>query len=199
MIDVIADADQLWQAGLRDVEVISQQCFQACAGSVPNFDGEVALLLTDAAAMRELNQRFRGKDRPTNVLSFPNIQAGDGAKTMPSNDQDHFLGDIAIGFELCEREASDRNISIADHFSHLLIHGLLHLVGHDHQIESDALEMERLERQILAVMGIKDPYLANEDFDLDKDIGLDTDAAADPKCARVGSTNTAKDVEDTTS
>lgn len=112
---------------------------------------ELSLVLTDDAAIRKLNCEWRGKDKPTNVLSFP---GGD-------EDEPPFgplLGDIVIARETLEREAEAEKKSFDAHLTHLFIHGLLHLFGYDHQIEEEAQEMEDAERRILARLGICDPY-----------------------------------------
>jgi probable rRNA maturation factor len=112
--------------------------------------GELALLLCDDAAMRELNSRWRGEPQPTNVLSFP-AAAGAGA-----------LGDIAISYETTAREAEAAGKPLTDHLAHLAVHGFLHLLGYDHQSDADAAAMERLEASILAQLGIADPYAADD-------------------------------------
>ncbi len=112
-------------------------------------DLTISVLLTDDAAIRVLNQQFRGKDKPTNVLSFP-------AARMPGNE--HFLGDIAIAFETVATEASAESKALNDHLAHLVIHGILHLLGEDHETSEDAEQMEAAERAILARLGIADPY-----------------------------------------
>jgi probable rRNA maturation factor len=108
--------------------------------------GELAILLCDDGAMRELNCRWRAKPEPTNVLSFP-AAPGAGA-----------LGDIAIAYETTAREAEAAGKPFTDHLAHLAVHGFLHLLGYDHQSEADASAMERLETLILARRGIADPY-----------------------------------------
>jgi probable rRNA maturation factor len=110
---------------------------------------EISILLTDDAAIRQLNAQWRGKDQPTNVLSFP----APGAPDMRPS-----LGDIAIAYETCEREAGAELKTFQAHVTHLIVHGFLHLVGFDHESETDAVKMETLEREILAALGISDPY-----------------------------------------
>ena len=117
-------------------------------GAVP--DGatlEVSLVFTDDAAMRELNRKWRGKDSPTNVLSFPQPR-------MPHAP----IGDIVLGFETVKREAGLAGKPLEAHISHLVVHGFLHLLGYDHEIPEDAEHMERLEREGLSMIGIADPY-----------------------------------------
>ena len=120
---------------------------------------EVSVLLTSDDEVRALNLRFRGKDKATNVLSFP---------MLPAEELDHIpvgvetlLGDIVLAHGICAAEAAAKGVAIADHVAHLLVHGLLHLLGHDHETgESDAEEMEDAERRALASLGIADPYIA---------------------------------------
>jgi probable rRNA maturation factor len=119
-------------------------------------DAELAIMLTDDAGIRTLNQNWRGIDKPTNVLSFPALQPPEGADEP--DDMPRMLGDIAIAYETTRREADEEDKSFANHLSHLAIHGFLHLVGYDHEKDDEAEEMEALEREILATLGIPDPY-----------------------------------------
>jgi probable rRNA maturation factor len=108
----------------------------------------VTLVLIADEEMRDLNRLWRGKDAPTNVLSFPADAARDRG----------FLGDIVLAFETAQREAKERGISLADHVSHLVVHGTLHLLGFDHADDKEATRMERVERVALAAIGVADPY-----------------------------------------
>jgi probable rRNA maturation factor len=110
---------------------------------------EATIVLTDDAEMCDLNRAWRGKDAPTNVLSFP---ASDepGAPGL--------LGDVVIAYETAQEEARGDNIALADHVSHLVVHGMLHLLGFDHMQDDEAEKMENLERKALASLGIADPY-----------------------------------------
>jgi len=117
------------------------------------------VLLESDAAVRVLNARFRERDAPTNVLSFPAV-AVPGAP-----DADGYLGDIILAFGVCRREAGDQDKPLAHHLSHLVIHGLLHLMGHDHQTDDEAEVMEARERTLLAGLGIDDPYRSILDRD----------------------------------
>jgi len=111
---------------------------------------EISLRLVNDAEMAELNQRFRAKQGPTNVLAFPFSQAPD--IRLP------FLGDIVVCLPVLRREAEQQQKSVKQHFAHLLLHGTLHLLGFDHQTEEQALQMEQVERDILQQFGIPDPY-----------------------------------------
>ena len=112
---------------------------------------ELSLVLTDDAHIRVLNRNWRGFDKPTNVLSFP---AGDDDEEDPGP----LLGDVIVAHETMAREAEDEGKSFEDHFAHLLVHGLLHLFGFDHENDAEAEEMEALETEILAGLGVADPY-----------------------------------------
>ena len=112
-------------------------------------NAEISVVLCDDAFIRELNRKWRGHDEPTNVLSFP---AGGDPASAP------LLGDIVIAFETASREAVAAGKPLRDHVAHLLVHGFLHLIGHDHGEAAEAEVMEALERSTLARLGIADPY-----------------------------------------
>jgi probable rRNA maturation factor len=111
---------------------------------------EVSVLLTDDAQQQELNREWRQLDKPTTVLSFPQLP--------PFSPLSGLVGDLSLARETLEREAAELGIDFADHFTHLVVHGFLHLLGYDHLEEEEALQMERLETQILHTLGIADPY-----------------------------------------
>ena len=123
---------------------------------------EVSILACSDERIAVLNSDFRGKPSPTNVLSWPSSEraaAEDGGAPIPPElPQDAELGDIAIAFETCIKEATAMGKFVEDHVTHLLIHGVLHLLGYDHERDKDAALMERLETQILGKLGISDPY-----------------------------------------
>jgi probable rRNA maturation factor len=119
---------------------------------------EVAVRLTDDAEVQTLNRNFRGKDKPTNVLSFPQVQDDLLEGLANSDDGEILLGDIVLARETCAREAEEKAISIADHATHLIVHGTLHLVGYDHGDDASAGAMEALEVKALASLGIANPY-----------------------------------------
>lgn len=111
---------------------------------------ELSVVLTGDAEQRGLNRDWRGIDKSTNVLSFPQIE--------PHAPVSGLLGDIVLARETVEREAEDEGKTVADHVAHLVVHGFLHILGYDHLAEDEALEMEGLETQILSTLGIADPY-----------------------------------------
>jgi probable rRNA maturation factor len=125
---------------------------------------EVSVRLTSDDEVQALNRQYRGKDRPTNVLSFPMVQP-DLIDTVSQNSDDGevLLGDIVLAYGVCAREAAERNITPADHFTHLVVHGCLHLLGYDHMTDDEGDAMEQIERDALAELGIADPYLIRED------------------------------------
>ncbi|MBA2629209.1 MAG: rRNA maturation RNase YbeY [Rickettsiaceae bacterium] len=120
---------------------------------------ELSILLTGAKQMQSLNDKFRRKDKATNVLSFPDLEI-DWRKIVefiPDSDY-MYLGDIAFGYEVIALEAKKKMISFQDHFKHLVIHAILHLIGYDHIKDEDAQVMESIEIQILEAIGINSPY-----------------------------------------
>lgn len=140
--------DDAWAEDLADAQGVATRAAEAAAPP-----GDIVILLTDDEAVRALNARFRGKDRPTNVLSFP----------APDSARPH-LGDIVLAHGVCTAEARDQGKPLADHLSHLVVHGVLHLMGHDHEAEDEAEAMEARERTLLATLGIPDPYLSRNDI-----------------------------------
>lgn len=119
---------------------------------------EVSVRLTDDAEVQTLNRDFRGKDKPTNVLSFPQVQADLLESLSNSDDGEILLGDIVLARETCVREAEEKGLSVADHATHLIVHGTLHLLGYDHMDAASASAMEALETKALASLGIANPY-----------------------------------------
>jgi probable rRNA maturation factor len=119
---------------------------------------EVAVRLTDDAEVQRLNRDYRGKDKPTNILSFPMHDPGRVEGVLAEADVDVLLGDLALAAETIAAEAEEKGIPIGQHVAHLLVHGTLHLLGHDHEDDASAERMEALETRILAGLGIADPY-----------------------------------------
>ena len=142
MIDVEIE-DEAWTQALPDAAHLAL----AAATAAVTAAADLVVLLTDDATVRDLNARFRNKDAATNVLSFP---AGDMAG-------DH-MGDVALAYGVCAREAAEQGKPLAAHLQHLVAHGVLHLVGYDHEDDTDAEAMEAREREILAGLGLPDPY-----------------------------------------
>ena len=149
--DILVSA-ACWHAE-PDAEPLVRRAIEAAAAlvGVSTSDSELAIMLTDDAGIQTLNRDWRGLDKPTNVLSFPAPSQGEGREPR-------MLGDIAIAYETTRREAEAEHKSFGSHLSHLAVHGFLHLLGYDHENDDEAEAMERLERDILARLGIPDPY-----------------------------------------
>jgi probable rRNA maturation factor len=148
LIDVEIE-DDAWTAALPQAEMLARGAALAALDSQEAAHEGVTILLADDESVRELNARFRGKDTPTNVLSFP----------APRNPEFH-LGDLALAYGVCAREAAAQHKTLAHHLQHLVVHGVLHLCGHDHMGDDEAEAMEDLERAVLAGLGVPDPYAA---------------------------------------
>lgn len=155
MTEVLVVADG-WQ-GAPDAEAVVHRAIAAAAEIADTDVGnaELAVMLTDDSGIRTLNSNWRSIDKPTNVLSFPALQPEGEWKP---GDAPRMLGDIAIAYETMRREADEEQKPFDHHLSHLAVHGFLHLIGYDHENDGDAEEMEALETQILAQLGIPDPY-----------------------------------------
>ncbi len=119
---------------------------------------EIAVRLTSDAEVLILNKQFRGKDQATNVLSFPMLEQSEVAEIADGRDPVVILGDLALARETCTTEAKEKEISLETHTTHLIVHGVLHLLGYDHMGDAEAEAMEDLERKALASLGIADPY-----------------------------------------
>ena len=139
-----------WNEQFQDCQQIVEKALEAAA-NVTQQSGLVEVLLTSDAEMQELNAKWRGKDKPTDVLSFPS-QGAD----LPG--MQVFLGDIALGLEVAKADADKLGRDFPLHVMHLLVHGFLHLLGYDHMSEDEAKHMEGLEAKILAPLGLPDPY-----------------------------------------
>jgi probable rRNA maturation factor len=148
-----------WPAG--DWEALAERAVQAAGEAEPPLANArliVSLLFTSDAEVHVLNREWRDRDKPTNVLSFPMLERAELGELAPDGPP-VMLGDIALAYETCAREAGEKSIALEHHAAHLIVHGLLHLAGHDHvDSEAQAEEMEALETAILAKLGIADPY-----------------------------------------
>ena len=125
---------------------------------------EVSVRLTSDGEVRVLNRDYRGKDKPTNVLSFPMVQSDLLATIATNRDEGEvLLGDIVLAHGVCAAEAAERGVSLEAHAQHLIVHGMLHLLGHDHMNDAEAEAMEAIEQDALAALGLHDPYPVCED------------------------------------
>ncbi len=148
-----------WPA-THDWPDLAERALEAVLQVAPELDNQrlsADVLFTVDEEVQALNREWRMKDAATNVLSFPMIARGD-LVAMAKDGGPEMLGDIALAYETCRREAEDKGIALENHAAHLLVHGLLHLAGHDHQADGEAETMEALEIKALALMGIADPY-----------------------------------------
>jgi probable rRNA maturation factor len=158
VVDVLVE-DQQWLeiddlGGMDALQALLERAVAAAADRADSEilpGSEVCVLLTDDSRIQGLNRDHRGIDKPTNVLSFPQDEAGADAYGP-------LLGDIVVGRETVVREAVDAGLSLRHHLSHMIVHGFLHLVGYDHEGDDEAEEMERLETAILAALDFPDPY-----------------------------------------
>lgn len=154
------DIEEPWTSD-TDWADLAEHVLEAVEQLAPELANErlqASLLFTSDEEVHVLNREWRGKDKPTNVLSFPMLEREDLLDFAPDGTPE-LLGDLALACETCTREALEKGVSIEDHASHLIVHGLLHLAGHDHETsDADAEAMEALETKILALIGIADPY-----------------------------------------
>lgn len=152
-IDVMQEAGQ-WPGDAAEQAQRAARAAYAMAGGAE--EAELCIVLADDHFVQDLNKTYRGKDKPTNVLSFParSIPVAAGPEPMGFR----LLGDIVLARETLEREAAEQGKRIEDHVAHLVVHGVLHLLGQDHEEDKEAEIMEGLERDILQSMGINDPY-----------------------------------------
>lgn len=159
------DIDPVWGDEV-DWEALANQAAEATAATATELAHEnmlVSLVMADDEEVHALNKQWRAKDRPTNVLSFPMLSREEVLHAAKDTDAPGMLGDLILAHGVCTREAADKNVSVEVHAAHLIVHGLLHLAGYDHELgETQAEEMENLERKALALMGIADPYAVED-------------------------------------
>jgi probable rRNA maturation factor len=168
MIEVELDRGRGWLES-QDWQSLAEAAVIAALVRTPHGDliesqvrVEVSIKLTDDDEVRTLNANYRGKDKPTNVLSFPMVQPDllDGLDI--GDDGEVLLGDIVLADGVCHAEAEERNVPLTTHATHLIVHGTLHLLGYDHIDDAEAEAMEAIEREALASLGITDPYAVDE-------------------------------------
>ena len=164
VVDALCPA---WRGSLADCDALCRDAARAALAAAPvkavvGGSGaviEIGIRLTDDAEARGLNQRYRGIDAPTNVLSFPITDCAPGvAPPQPPRGLPLALGDVVLAFQTIRDEAEDQGKTLADHTGHLVVHGVLHLVGYDHRRDAQAMAMELIETDVLAGLGIADPY-----------------------------------------
>lgn len=168
MIEVAVDVADGWDTG-EDWDALAQAAVAAALRASPHgwmaeqaFAAEVSIKLTDDDEVQELNAHYRGRDAATNVLSFPMVQRDLLDAMSNSDDGEVLLGDIVLAHGVCAREAGEKAIPIERHATHLIVHGMLHLLGYDHIDDAEAETMETIERAALAALGIDDPYAIDD-------------------------------------
>lgn len=159
------DIDPVWGDAV-DWEALANRAAEATATIVPEIAHEnllVSLVMADDEEVHALNKQWRAKDKPTNVLSFPMLSRDEVLVAAANRKAPGMLGDMILAHGVCAREAAEKGVSVETHATHLVVHGLLHLAGYDHELgEAEAEEMENLERKSLALMGIADPYAVED-------------------------------------
>ena len=168
MIDVAVQIEPGWPTAI-DWESLAAGAASTALAASPygwiakrRFIAEISVRLTSDAEVRSLNKSYRGKDKPTNVLSFPMVQPDLIDGLANSDDGEVLLGDIVLAQGVCAAEAAEKGVAIETHATHLIVHGMLHLLGYDHQGDAEGEAMEALERVALATLGIADPYAVDE-------------------------------------
>jgi probable rRNA maturation factor len=158
-LELDIDVEEPWPGG--DWEGLADRAAQAAAGVAPelcNARLSASVLFTSNAEIHQLNREWRQRDKPTNVLSFPMLARAELLALAPDGPPE-LLGDVALAYETCAREAAEKAIPVDHHATHLIVHALLHLAGYDHETsEAEAEAMEALETKALAICGIADPY-----------------------------------------
>jgi probable rRNA maturation factor len=163
MLEIALDTDEEWDSSRPWAPLVRKAAEAAIAESAfPDLamtgrPVEISVCLTSDDHVRALNAKWRGKDKPTNVLSFPMAETYE-LQNENVADKELLLGDIILAHDVCEIEAEEKGVSFEDHAAHLLVHGTLHLLGYDHLHDSDAAEMETREVRALARLGIANPY-----------------------------------------
>jgi len=167
MLEIAIEADAEWDSSRAWDKLIREAAEAAIAESAfPQLATsrqpvELSVRLAGDEEVRGLNAKWRGKDKATNVLSFPLANPGDFDQANVS-DRELLLGDIVMAHGVCQSEATEKGVSVQEHATHLLVHGTLHLLGYDHQDDADAADMEAREVRALARLGIADPYAVND-------------------------------------
>jgi probable rRNA maturation factor len=149
----------------HDLDDLATRAVTATIAATPHADLattsatiEISIRLTSDEEVRTLNRQYRQQDKPTNVLSFPMVQPDLIDSLANTDDGEVLLGDIVLAYETCAREGAERGVPLEDHATHLIVHGVLHLLGYDHMTDSEAEAMEAIERDVMATLVLHDPY-----------------------------------------
>ena len=154
-LDITYDSEN-WPSNLEPlIRESAEKSLRASDKTNFHHDAEISVMLTDDKEIKKLNRMYRGKNKPTNILSFPLI---DFTQNDPISPEGKELGDLVLAYNTLEREAQEQKKAFEDHLRHLIVHGTLHLLGYDHEDPEEADKMEALEITILEEMGIKNPY-----------------------------------------
>lgn len=163
MIETVALCEPPWPAA--DWDMLAEKAAAAAISASPQAalaettaTIEIAVRLTSDEEVQTLNRQYRQQDKPTNVLSFPMVQSDLIETLEDTDDGEILLGDIVLAYGICAREAVEKGVPLEDHAAHLIVHGTLHLLGHDHMNDVDADAMEAIERAAMASLGLHDPY-----------------------------------------
>lgn len=158
-VELDVDVEEPWPAGAwEDLAIRAAAATEAVAPELAAPRLSASVLFTSDAEIHELNRAWRQRDKPTNVLSFPML-AREDLLDLSADGPPELLGDIALAHETCAREAAEKGVPLEHHATHLVVHGLLHLAGYDHELSpEDADAMEALETKALAICGVADPY-----------------------------------------
>jgi probable rRNA maturation factor len=158
-VELEIDLEEPWPQGRwHELAERAAEAAASVAAELANPRLSASLLFTSDGEVHALNRQWRERDKPTNVLSFPMLARGELLALAPEGPPE-LLGDLALAYETCAREADDKGIPLEHHAAHLIVHGLLHLAGHDHELgEAEAEAMEALEVKALALIGVADPY-----------------------------------------
>ena len=168
MIEVAVSREEGWSSAIDWDNLALRAVTSAMQSSAygwiieRRFLAEISVRLTDDEEVRVLNRDYRHKDKPTNVLSFPMVQRDLLDGLTNSDDGEVLLGDIVLALGVCAREAAEKGVATETHAIHLIVHGLLHLLGYDHEGEAEAEAMEAIERTALGALGLDDPYVVRE-------------------------------------
>ena len=146
---------QGWERDVTELEALTIQVLNRVAVELKLPDAELSVCFADDTHITQLNTQFRGKEKPTNILSF---QQYDDLEELRAAEEPVYLGDLILAYETIKNESNEQDKSFQHHVTHLLIHGFLHLCGFDHEVEDQANEMEGFEIQILSKLGIENPY-----------------------------------------
>ncbi|MDB5700262.1 MAG: ybeY [Sphingomonadales bacterium] len=163
MIEIALLTESPWPAW--DWQALSERACSSALRASPQADlantsatVEISVRLTSDEEVHTLNKQYRQQDKPTNVLSFSMVQADLIESLGNTDDGEILLGDIVLAHGVCAREAEERKVSLQDHATHLIVHGVLHLLGHDHMDDAQAEAMESIEQATMAALGLHDPY-----------------------------------------